>query len=401
MATYNTTYTDLIKRKESGALNNSNYSPYRDLLDNGKEDGSTQYAPSSQYTPSATASTASVVSQATSPVSSNTNSSSQGGGSSFNQYDRNANPGEGYFWDAADGWKRSVDDARSEADALNERLRGEINARWDAYDNGLNNIAGRLPTQRDEQLGQLENLYGSSNQKLDTARDYANSQIDANQKTTLNELSDRLRAAMQAGNTYLGARGASNSSANERYSTALLKQANKQQGNVMSQSDAQRAQVQNTYDNNMAQLNEWLNTKKYEVGQWYNQQLNAIDQERANASGQRAADLANLTSQLYTVALQRLQALEDQANQYKQTVNAWMLEQQGNINTGINGIHETPMMPTYEDFSGINTTASTTPIISYGSTDKDDEAKAGQTSLSNIYSRYSSANPEKNVPLTF
>ncbi|MBQ6450013.1 hypothetical protein IJJ08_03900 [bacterium] len=395
-----TLYTDLVKRAQSGANSNSSYSPYRDQMDNGRRDGSTQYAPSSQYTPTA--------SSTQSRPQASTSSSNQA--PSFDVKNRDANPGDGYFWDAADGWKQISQNVSNDYDAQLEaarkaeeerqaRLRAEINNGWDQVDSRLNSIADRIPTQRDEQTESIGNMYDTSAGKLNTARDYANSQIDANQKTTLNDLSDRLRAALQAGNTYLGARGSSDSSANDRYSTALLKQANKQQGNVMMQADSQRSSVQNTYDNNMAQLDEWKNTKTYEVGQWYNEALNNIDRERANASGERAQALAQLEANLHQQALTRLAQIEDAANSWKNSVNAWLLEQQGNTSNGVNLLNATPQALSYENFGNLQMgNQITTPILgaNYNATNDDD--KAGTSSL---YFNYNAANPVTNTKMTY
>ena len=311
----------------------------------------------------------------------------------FNRMDRNAKPGDDYFYDAADGWKKINNDVTNDYNAQLEearrleeerraRVAAEINAGWDQVEQGLNNISNRIPTQRDEQLSSINNSYDTSSGKLSTARDYANQQIDANQKTTLNDLSDRLRAALQAGNTYLGARGSSDSSANERYSTALLKQANKQQGNVMMQADSQRASVQNTYDNNMADLEEWKNSKAAEVGQWYYDAINNIERELANAKGQRAQALATEAQYLHQEAMNRLNDIEAQANNWKNSVNAWLLEQQGNVTNGVNLLNSTPKALAYENFGNLQMgNKVTTPVLgaNYNATSDDD--KAGASSL--------------------
>ena len=292
----------------------------------------------------------------TSPSS--TSSSSSSDSSSNDKMDRDANPGEGWFYDAADGWKQAEDKAAAEAKAREDALRGTINSQWDSVFGYLDQVDGRLPGQRDEQSTQINNLATSSTGKLDTAKTYANDQISANQKTTLSKLADDLRAALQAGNTYLGQRGASDSSATERYSTALMKSANKQRGEVMMQSDAQRAQVQNTYDTQIAQLGEWTNTKVYELGQWYNDAKNQLDYQRSQASGQKAQALAQLDAQLHQYALDRLRSIEDQASNWKTSVNAWMMEQNGAVSSAVNKMGEMPMAPTYSGLASASSSGS-------------------------------------------
>lgn len=377
-----TTYADLVKRNQSGANSNPSYSPYRDKIDNGVRDGSTQYAPSSQYTPATPTPTQST------PAQSATTTPSSG----FDIKDRNANPGDNYFWDSADGWKlinnvssdydAQLEAARKAEEERQARVRSAINAGYDAVDAGLNDLAGRLPTQAQEQNEQISSLYGTSSEKLNNARSYANDQIDANQKTTLNDLSDRLRASLQAANTYLGAAGASNSSANERYSTALLKQANKQQGNVMTQADSQRAAVQKTYDDNMAQLQEWQSSKLYEVKQWLTDQQNQIEREKMTASSERAQALANLEENLHQVAMQRVQDIESQANAWKNSVNAWVLEQQGNIANGVNLLGQTPQALSYENFGNWQMgNQITTPTLRANYNSGSDDDKAGTSRI--------------------
>lgn len=383
-----TTYADLVKRKASGADSNSNYNPYKDIMDNGRRDGSTQYSPSSQYTPARTTQSSGPVMSSSSNNSSSNDSNNSNSGD-FNHMDHNTNPGSDYFWDAADGWKKinndydaQIEEARRLEEERRQRVYNEINNGWDQVESGLANIQERIPTQRDEQLSSINSSYDTSSGKLSTARDYANSQIDANQKTTLNDLSDRLRAALQAGNTYLGARGSSDSSANERYSTALLKQANKQQGNVMMQADAQRASVQNTYDNNMADLEEWKNSKAAEVGQWYYDAINNIERELANAKGGRAQALANEAQYLHQEAMNRLNDIEAQANNWKNSVNAWLLEQQGNVTNGVNLLNSTPKALAYENFGNLQMgNQITTPVLGANYNTTSDDDKAGTSNL--------------------
>lgn len=386
-----TTYADLAKKNQSGANSNPNYSPYRDLIDNKKLDGSTQYAPSSQYNPAPT--------NQTTPSVVNTNSNNSSSSSSgINLKDPNANPGAGYFWDAADGWKQIQSDAAAEAARREEQLRNSIGEQWNGVFNYLDQVDNRLPGQKEEQAQQITSLYDSSGNKLDIAKNYANDQISANQKKTLTSLADDLRAALQAGNTYLGQRGASDSSASERYNTALTKSANKQRGEVMLQSDSQRAQVLNTYQTNMAELDEWKNTKIYELGQWLNEAKNQLDYQRANASGQKAQALASLDTQLHQYALERLRSIEEQANTWKNTVSAWMLEQSGNVNNAVSNMQNMPMVPTYSALAQAQSTSqNSTPILGAGTNQTDDE-KAGQ---SDYYFSYSSANPSANTKMTF
>lgn len=318
----------------------------------------------------------------TSNSGNSTGGSDNGGSSTVNTKDPNNNPyGDNGWWDAADGWKQKVTDASSEAAAREAALRNTISSQWDSVFGYLDQVGDRLPGQRDEQVGQINNLFGSSQGELNTARDYANGKIAANQKKTLTSLADDLRSALQAGNTYLGQRGASDSSAAERYNTALMKSANKQRGEVMSQSDGQRAQVQNTYDTNMAKLQEWQDTKVFELGQWYNDAKNNLDYQRANASGQKAQALASLDAQLHQIALDRLRSIENEANSWKNTVNAWMLEQNGNISSAVGSMQNMPMAPTYSALATAQSTPqNTTPVLGAGYSSTDEE-KAGQSAL--------------------
>lgn len=321
-----------------------------------------------------------------SPKPSGKNSGNSGNGGNVNTKDPNHNPyGENGFWDAADGWKQKVTDASNEARAEQEALRNTINSQWDGAFNYLNQVGERLPSQFDAQNKQIADLFNSGSQKISDANALARSRIDSTRKTSLNGLADEYKQALLAANMHLGSGGASSSSANEMYKYALANAIEKQRGKIQMQANDQLATLDHQYKSQMASLDEWKNTKTYELGQWYSEAKNNLDYQRSQASGQRAQALAELDKQIYYYAMDRLRAIENQANYWKQTVDTWALERSGANDSAVLGLSNIPQAIQYDRVGfnparGSNNTASTL-LAGRQRIDDDEKARAGESKL--------------------
>ena len=122
-------------------------------------------------------------------------------------------------------------------------ITGAINSGYDAYFNQLNDIMNsNLPQQQQTLMGGAETEYQRGVSSIGTQRDLQQQGLTAQkgvvegqQKKTLADISNNLRNAYMAGNIYLGARGAGDSSAANQYSYALTKLGSQQRGDVSGQ----------------------------------------------------------------------------------------------------------------------------------------------------------------------
>jgi len=235
--------------------------------------------------------------------------------------------------------------AAEEARRREEQLRGTINSQWDSVFGYLDKVSGYLPEQYDLQKGQIENLATGQQQQLEGQKQQADQKIEGyrtevkdNQESSLRDLAQNMRNQYQAGNIYLGANGAGNSSATDRYAFALQKAGNKTRSNVLLGTNKQlndlnlkAADVDTTFNTQMNQLGTWKNDKLAELGLWYNDQKQQLDYQRANASGQKAQALANLDAQLYNTAVSRLGQIESAAQNWQQAVTQWKLDRSAQL----------------------------------------------------------------------
>ena len=169
-------------------------------------------------------------------------------------------------------------------------------------------LAG-LDPQQVAQEAIAQNMYtgGVSNLQAQQAQgnaalDIARRKAQENQVSTLNDLTENLRNMFNSGQTYLGARGAGDSSAANQYSYALTQLGNKNRGNVMNQTASilndinDRAnQLQMQVTQGIKQLDTEKGTQLQGIAQWFAQaqaQIRATKGQNIVALGQQALDNA-------------------------------------------------------------------------------------------------------------
>lgn len=260
---------------------------------------------------------------------------SGGGGGSGPARDPHINPATG-VWD--DEYY-----ARNNQPNEYEKIRGTINSGFDSYVRSLDEQLGLLPEKYDNLMGNITNLYGGQKGTIDINRtnqnaslDKANTDVDTGQVKTLRSLSDTFRQSLDAGNTKLGSLGASDSSATPMYSYALSLQDNKNRGNVLEQTNAmkndiqlKRTQVNSTLDDEINKLDTWKNSQLSDLATWLQDNKSKIAGAKGIAERERSTALANVDMS----ALSRLQQLDDQFTNYKQSLSQWALGHQSQLDT--------------------------------------------------------------------
>jgi hypothetical protein len=261
-----------------------------------------------------------------------------------------------------------------------------INQGYDAYFASLNQIMNSyLPQQQQALLGGAEAQYGQGVNSLNTQRSLQqqglNEQkgvVQGQQKKTLADISNNLRNAYMAGNIYLGARGAGDSSAANQYSYALTKLGSQQRGDVSGQYAGIQNQIMGrenalatTYSGAVKDLEFQKNQRVNEVAQWFNEQQIALKQAQASGQLQKGQDLANLSQNLLQMAMQQLQTTQAEIANKRGMLDEWAM----NNSTTIEGLKSNLQQvgsqvsyqnPTAQPFGSINQQTGSLGYIPYG-----------------------------------
>lgn len=259
-------------------------------------------------------------------------SSSGGGSSSSSGGGSNNNSGQ--------------DQAQAEADRQRRELEASIGSGWDSYISGLDAQLGGLNTQRSAQESVIGSQYNTGVNDLglqlgqgqqDLARNRA--AAEQNQVGNLRDIAGNIRNAFQAGNVYLGARGAGDSSAANQYSYALNKMGTQQRSDVMQNTaniladvDARESDLKNTYNTEVNNLGEQKNQAIQQVGMWFADAQNQIKQLQNEGRLNKAQDIQALSRDLLNQALQKVNQIEAFNMNRKAQLDQWAMGVSENIN---------------------------------------------------------------------
>lgn len=286
------------------------------------------------------------------PPKTNTGGSSGGGSApaptGFNPKDPNANPGQGWFWDAADGWKStSGGGLSSEAQAEAERLRNTINSGWDSYTGNLGNLEGYYGNQMNNALGSVGNTYNSIYQGLDSSLQNAYSKLAGNRTQigqrvgeSAQDLAGNLRSMVRNTGMQLGAMGAGDTSASNIMAPyAYTKLAGTEYGKIQRQGNEQLFEVdqaENDTRNQFTQMKLQADMEKegqlQQVRDQYGQIISQIKQQMASAPLERSQALAALSTQILQEAQNRLANLESFHLQRQASLQDWATQRMAQLN---------------------------------------------------------------------
>lgn len=244
-------------------------------------------------------------------------------------------------------WAADLAYRQRQAEEQRQRAYNNISSGWDNYLGSLNDIANNfLPQQKTAQENIAQSQYNQgyntlSNDKQQglSALDRSSEKVNQNQAKSLRDLSSNLKNSFMAGNIYLGARGAGDSSAANQYSYALTNLGSKQRTDVMNNSanlladiETRKNDLQNTYNTNVKNLQETMNQQINQVATWF---ANAqVQLKQAMASGQlgKSKDLENISNDILNRSLAEIDRIKQQGQTQYNALQTWALSNAKDIN---------------------------------------------------------------------
>ena len=272
---------------------------------------------------------------------------------SFSPYKSGSSPsssvpssGSGNKQSSSGGGSGSSSKGNSTAESLTrqqEKIRNSIKDSFSSTIKNYKNAIRRLPGEQQDSMQQIENLAGTQITSIQDALNAAlekfsgyRGEVAQNQKETLQDLSNNTRNLFQAGNNYLGARGAGNSSATGMYSAALTQQANKQRADVQNATNQQyndlnssEQDTRNQAQQNIDAVNTWKATQTQTIVQQYQDLKRQLEAAYANANDMQKQAIANLNTQLYQQAAASLSNIQQVASQFHQNLGQLVGQQAG------------------------------------------------------------------------
>ena len=251
------------------------------------------------------------------------------------------------------------------------QLRNDISSGWDSYLGQLDSILNNgLPSQRSAQEGIANNQYDQGINQLGLQNTQGMQQLgnqrtlaEQNQTKTLRDLSENVRNAFQAGNNFLGSRGAGDSSAADQYSYALTKQGNKQRGDVMNNTanilneiSGRETNLKNIFDSEVRNLASAKDQKINEVSSWFANAQNQLKQQIAQGGLGKSQDLSSLSKDLLNQGLQQIQSINQNAESRYNALVSWATSNATNINQVKSNLQQVaqfaPQLPGFSPVGG-------------------------------------------------
>jgi len=214
-----------------------------------------------------------------------------------------------------------------------------ISNKWSGYFSGLDQLMGGLPGQADIlkstadiQSGQQQADLLASTEEQKAALGKQTQQTQVGQVKTLKDISNNIRNLMQAGNVYLGARGAGDSSAINQYAYALTKLGSQQRGDVVTQVNQtlndindRLTKVGNIFTQEKNRIGSELSVQINNIATWLADQQQAIKQAKLQGELDKSTDIQALTDNLYNIAVQEATKLQNAYQEQTSALQTWAL----------------------------------------------------------------------------
>lgn len=236
-----------------------------------------------------------------------------------NLKDPNANPGDGWFWDAADGWKRSGGGSGTAGPS-----QADIDAAFSPLFGAFNQAESTVRGNYDTDVQGVGRRYQNYNERYDTegknlTTDAKDRQSDFNQ-TLKSALEDAVRA-FNALDQQRIARFGGGSSAGQAVGELARQEFFRQQGNV--QQEGVRGERE--FNKEFANINQFIAQKKADLDLWKEDALSELKKnlntQLANIQSQRGeAESAKAQARLGVIqdSINRARAIEDQDRNFRQ-----------------------------------------------------------------------------------
>ena len=215
-----------------------------------------------------------------------------------------------------------------------------INEGYNAYFSQLDQILNSsLPSQQKAQEDIANSQYQQGVSSLGTQRDVQQQGLEGQKKTvagqqkkTLADIANNIRNSFMAGNIYLGARGAGDSSAANQYSYALTKMGSQQRGDVNTEYAGIQNQIMErenalatTFSGALKDLEFQRNQKVSEIASWFSEQQSALKQAQAQGQLSKSKDLATISQNMLQMAMQQLQTVQSEAANKRSMLDQWAM----------------------------------------------------------------------------
>jgi hypothetical protein len=236
--------------------------------------------------------------------------------------------------------KAAKDKAEADKKKQEDNLRKSIGSQFDDILGNYSSQIKDLPGQQQRLISGVEEMAGTQKNTIQSSLDNIlakltgqREEVGTMQKQTLQDLADNTRNLFQAGNIYLGARGAGDSSATGMYSAALTQNANKQRAGVQRDVNSmykdigmKEADVQTDFQAQLNEVDTWKQSQTQNIVMKYTDLKRQLEQARANAQGMEKQNLANLEKELYMNAQQQLMNIQNAASQLATNLNSTITE---------------------------------------------------------------------------
>lgn len=279
-------------------------------------------------------------------------------------------------------------------------LRNEIGSGWDTYINSLNSQLGGLDTQRagQEQIAnagyqQGINTLGLQKEQGVTALGNERQSLEQNQVRTLRDLVENQRQAFQAGNNFLGTRGASDSSAANQYSFALAKEAGRQRGDIMTNTSNQLQEVNqretnlsNIYNTEVNNLEQTKNSQFGQIAQWFGDAQNNIKQMQASGQLNKNQDLVSLSKDILNQAIAEMNRINTDISGRRSALENWAMTNSKNISELKTNMQQagqfSAQLPKYQEIAGtpqVDASNNMRTAFSYGGLTEEEKRRRSLT----------------------
>jgi hypothetical protein len=250
-----------------------------------------------------------------------------------------------------DNWQQYLDSLNQPS--WEDQQRNEINSGWDAYTNQLNDMLNNnLPDWRSSQEQVAQGSQQSAMNELGIQKGSSERALAEQQTKNLRDLSGNIRNLFEAGNIYLGARGAGDSSASNMYSYALTKLGNQARGDIQSQVASRQNQIRDIYNSENNRLQSELNTRMGQIADWFNNARMQLKSQLGEAGLGRSQDLQALSNNILNVALSNMQTLQQENANRRASLDSWALSNSQNASQLTNNMRTVQQMPGYQGLTG-------------------------------------------------
>ena len=228
-------------------------------------------------------------------------------------------------------------------------MRQSIGAGWDEYTKQLNDMLNvGIPGQQQAQQQIAQTAYNQGLNTLGSQKQTQEQQLAQQQKTSLRDLGDNVKNLFASGNTYLGARGAGDSSAANQYSYAIAKMGTRERANIMNQVQQRQQQIGDIYNQESNRLKSDLDTKTASIAQWFNDAQNQLRQQIGQAGLNKQKDIQALSQQIYSQAINAYQQLQNETKNRQSMLEQWALNNSKTVQEAVANMQSLSSIPQFQ-----------------------------------------------------